>query len=115
MVSVAGIFCIGFSVIIACGICSAFSLASGPVNQILPFLILGIGVDDMFVIVQCWTNLYPDYLSSKKPSKMSIAERMGSALQHAGVSITVTSLTDIAAFGVGAFTVSIFVIFINSL
>lgn len=75
----------------------------GPVNKILPFLLLGIGVDDMFVIMQCWNNLFPDCLT--KRSKISIPDRMGMALKHAGVSITVTSLTDIAAFGVGASTV----------
>lgn len=33
---------------------------------------------------------------------------MGCALRHAGVAITVTSLTDFAAFTVGATTVSVF-------
>jgi len=36
---------------------------------------------------------------------LSSRERIGYALKHAGVSITVTSLTDILAFGVGAVTV----------
>ena len=26
-------------------------------HAILPFLCLGIGIDDMFVITQCWNNL----------------------------------------------------------
>ena len=33
-------------------------------------------------------------------------EKIGKALMHAGVSVTVTSLTDVFAFGVGAVTVS---------
>jgi hypothetical protein len=61
----------------------------------LSFLCLAIGIDDIFVIVQCWTNLRSD-----KPA--TIPDKMGLALQHAGVSITVTSLTDIFAFGIGA-------------
>lgn len=101
--SVAGIGCVGLSVVISYGIGSACCLVYGPVNKILPFLLLGIGVDDMFVIMQCWNNLFPDCLS--KRSKIAIPDRMGMALKHAGVSITVTSLTDIAAFGVGASTV----------
>ena len=28
-----------------------------PVHAILPFLMIGIGIDNMFVIVQCWYNL----------------------------------------------------------
>lgn len=66
-------------------------------------MLLGIGIDDMFVIMQCWSNLFPSCLT--KTYKQSLPERMGMALKHAGVSITVTSLTDIAAFGVGASTI----------
>ena len=68
-------------------------------------IVSGIGIDDMFVIVQCLTNLKsePDH------DKMSLEQKLGHALRHAGVSITVTSATDVVAFGVGAVTVSIFV------
>jgi len=94
---------VGFAVIVAYGIGAMCFLLYGPVNKILPFMLLGIGIDDMFVIIQCWNNLYPSTLT--KQSKLSLPERMGNAMKHAGVSITVTSLTDIAAFGVGASTV----------
>ena len=67
-------------------------------HAILPFLCLGIGIDDMFVITQCWNNL-----KASKPS-LSRERRLGLTLAHAGLSITVTSVTDIAAFGVGAVT-----------
>ena len=66
-------------------------------HAILPFLCLGIGIDDMFVITQCWNNL------ASKPG-LSKERRLGLTLAHAGLSITVTSVTDIAAFGVGAVT-----------
>ena len=58
----------------------------------------------MFVIVQCWTNM------KRNPSSqgLCIADKMGIALKHAGVSVTVTSLTDVFAFGVGAVTVGKF-------
>lgn len=121
----------GFAVIVAYGIGAMCFLLYGPVNKILPFMLLGIGIDDVFVIMQSWSNLYPSCLTKK--SKLSIPERMGICLKHAGVSITVTSLTgsenilkkislyfyllkvlkhnfkyiDIAAFGVGASTVRI--------
>ena len=61
----------------------------------------GIGIDDMFVIVQCWTNMKRDPTTLG----LSIADKMAIALKHAGVSVTVTSLTDVFAFGVGAVTV----------
>ena len=56
----------------------------------------------MFVIVQCWSNVNKD---SGSPM-MSTAEKIGLTLKHAGVSVTVTSVTDVFAFGVGAVTVS---------
>ena len=56
----------------------------------------------MFVIVQCWTNMKRDTTNLG----LSIADKMAIALKHAGVSVTVTSLTDVFAFGVGAVTVS---------
>ena len=65
--------------------------------------IAGIGIDDMFVIVQCYNNLDP-----KKVAGLSVEERIGLTMKHAGVAITVTSLTDIFAFGIGALTVRIF-------
>ena len=41
-------------------------------------LFVGIGVDDMFVIVQAWSNLSP-----KEHATLPISERMGLTLQHA--------------------------------
>ena len=62
----------------------------------------GIGIDDMFVIMACWYNLHKDPTMAKRP----LPERMGLTMEHAGVSVTVTSITDILAFGIGACTVS---------
>ena len=64
--------------------------------------IAGIGIDDMFVITACWYNLQKD----KSKAGLSLAERGGLTMEHAGVSVTVTSITDILAFGIGAFTVT---------
>lgn len=55
----------------------------------------------MFVIVQCWSNINKDPSSAMK----STPEKIGLTLKHAGVSVTVTSVTDVFAFGVGAVTV----------
>ena len=55
----------------------------------------------MFVIVQCWSNINKDSSSSA----MGTPEKIGLNLKHAGVSVTVTSVTDVFAFGVGAVTV----------
>ena len=55
----------------------------------------------MFVIMQCWYNLEADPRSKNR----DLVEKVGLTLQHAGVAITVTSLTDVFAFGIGAVTV----------
>ena len=56
----------------------------------------------MFVIMECWYNLSSDPATAGLP----IQERMGRTMKHAGVSVTVTSITDVFAFGIGACTVS---------
>ena len=67
------------------------------------FLFFSSGIDDMFVIMQAFDNLNP---SEKKSG--DDAFNIGLAMRHAGVAITVTSITDVVVFGVGASTVSLF-------
>ncbi|XP_071523040.1 patched domain-containing protein 3-like isoform X2 [Panulirus ornatus] len=99
LLSLMGLSCVGMSIFVSYGICSIFNVPFGPVNNVLPFLLLGLGIDDMFVIMQAWNNL------SQKERKQELTHRIGYALKHAGVSITVTSLTDFAAFAIGSGTV----------
>jgi predicted RND superfamily exporter protein len=94
-----GLLCILMAFAVTCGICSLLGISYGPVHTALPFLMLGIGVDDMFVIVACWKNL------NLGNNEGSLPEKFGQILQHAGVPITVTTLTDIAAFLVGSLTI----------
>ena len=68
------------------------------------FFKLGIGIDDMFVIVQCLSNIEEnDPTFNERPIEILIGETMA----HAGVAITITSITDLCVFGVGAITVSL--------
>ena len=68
------------------------------------FFKLGIGIDDMFVIVQCLSNIEEnDPTFNERPIEILIGETM----EHAGVAITITSITDLVVFGVGAITVSL--------
>jgi hypothetical protein len=53
----------------------------------------------MFVIVGSWKNL------TLIESKLPLVQRMALTLKRAGVSVTVTSITDIVAFAIGASTV----------
>lgn len=54
----------------------------------------------MFVIVSVWDNM------SVEEKRMPLPVRVGTMLKHAGVSISVTSVTDVLAFIVGASTAS---------
>ena len=56
----------------------------------------------MFVIVQCLSN-FED--SDPKFADKTIDLLVGETLKHAGVAITITSLTDLVVFAVGAITV----------
>jgi len=73
-----------------------------PLHMVLPYLCMGIGIDDMFVIVQCWDNLPIEPWTAFDDT---LADRMGRTLKHAGVAITITTLTDVFAFGIGIFSV----------
>ena len=57
----------------------------------------------MFVIMQSLYNLGDQFNGN-------VVDTLSAALERSGVAITVTSLTDVLAFGVGATTVSITII-----
>lgn len=64
-------------------------------SGVLPFLIIGVGIDNMFIIV---------HSVDRQDSSLSIPERIANALSHVGASITMTTLTDLVAFSVSTCT-----------
>jgi predicted RND superfamily exporter protein len=60
------------------------------------FLLLGVGMDDTFVMLNAWHR--QSDLSTK-----TISENMKDTYEEAAVSITITSITNIISFLVGAF------------
>ena len=101
MLALMGILVIGMSLGASFGFCFYTGLYFGDLHSSIPFLLLGIGVDDLYVIVQAVNNL------SESDKLLSIPDRIGKAMRHAGVSITVTSVTDMAAFFIGSSSVSL--------
>lgn len=47
-----GVSVVGVAILSSYGLCFYVGIFYGPVHPTIPFLLLGIGVDDMFVIVQ---------------------------------------------------------------
>ncbi|KAL7883557.1 hypothetical protein SRHO_G00012150 [Serrasalmus rhombeus] len=78
-----------FGLLLLCGMPFAMTVATSP------FLILGIGVDDMFIMISCWqkTNVHEE-----------VEKRMAKTYEEAAVSITITTLTNILAFYIGLMT-----------
>ncbi|KAF7270000.1 hypothetical protein GWI33_016989 [Rhynchophorus ferrugineus] len=65
------------------------------INLAAPFLMIGIGIDDTFVMLAAWRRT-----SIKTP----VPERMALMLSEAAVSITITSVTDFFSFWIGIFS-----------
>ena len=92
---------IGGIITLMLGIGSAFGLAMLTGNPyvvstgVLPFLVLGVGIDNIFIITDCLDRQDP---TIKGP------ERIAKAMGHVGATISMTTLTDLVAFLVSMVT-----------
>eukprot|EP00903_Cladosiphon_okamuranus_P007237 g7024.t1 len=96
ILSLGALVTVGLSIGFSIGLASYFGLFYTPLHTVLPFILLGLGVDDSFVICNAFGKTDP---------RKSIPERMKQGLGHSGVSITVTSITDFVAFMISSVTV----------
>eukprot|EP00239_Pterosperma_sp_CCMP1384_P005235 CAMPEP_0197859792 /NCGR_PEP_ID=MMETSP1438-20131217/34679_1 /TAXON_ID=1461541 /ORGANISM="Pterosperma sp., Strain CCMP1384" /LENGTH=896 /DNA_ID=CAMNT_0043476435 /DNA_START=219 /DNA_END=2909 /DNA_ORIENTATION=- len=87
---------VGLSIVSGFGITSAVGVKYNGVVNTLIFLLLGLGLDDTYVILTALS-----YTDPSKPTEVRVAE----ALSKAGASIFVTSFTDFVAFLIGIATV----------
>lgn len=97
-IALLGVAAAGLSMSAGIGLTSCVGLPWTNLHLIVPFLVLGIGVDDMFVLLQAFDSVQDD-INNKH---LTLRQKAGKALQNAGASITVTSVTDLVAFAVGA-------------
>ncbi|XP_022093260.1 patched domain-containing protein 3-like [Acanthaster planci] len=90
-----GVISAGLAVLSSFGLMSYIGIPYINVVGSAPFLILGIGVDDMFIMLAAWRQT---------DVRWSVEQRMRYAFSEAAMSITITSITDALAFGIGAIT-----------
>ncbi|KAJ9452710.1 Patched-related protein 9 [Diplonema papillatum] len=91
----ASVICVGCSTFAAYGFMWYVGVKFNNVVQVLVLVLLGVGVDDTFVIMDCWEEQF---------MVVDLKERMKKALSRAGPAIIVTSLTDLTAFLAGSST-----------
>uniref|UniRef100_A0A672UXA8 Patched 2 n=1 Tax=Strigops habroptila TaxID=2489341 RepID=A0A672UXA8_STRHB len=93
-VGLAGVLLVALSVASGLGLCSLLGISfNAATTQVLPFLALGIGVDDMFLLAHAFTET-----SHHIPFK----ERTGECLKRTGTSVALTSVSNMIAFFMAA-------------
>ncbi|CAJ0919170.1 unnamed protein product, partial [Mesorhabditis belari] len=80
------------SLLAAAGIMCFFEMKFQSIMVASLFLVLSVGVDDVFIILRAW-----DRTSIDDP----IPDRMAITLEEAGASITISSITNVMAFVIG--------------
>ncbi|PAA74888.1 hypothetical protein BOX15_Mlig020918g3 [Macrostomum lignano] len=82
------------SLALAYAVCTVVSGSNSfsMLNSMAVVLAVGIGSDDVFVIASAWRHAKKDHRDCR------LEKLLSDTLQHAGLSVTVTSLTTIAAF-----------------
>nr|XP_053643838.1 patched domain-containing protein 3-like [Cherax quadricarinatus]XP_053643839.1 patched domain-containing protein 3-like [Cherax quadricarinatus] len=92
---VLGVLSVSLSCVAAFGFLVYIGLDFIGINMAAPFLLLGIGMDDVFVMLSAWR---------RTKLQDTVQERMGHAFADAAVGITITSVTDVISFFIGAIT-----------
>eukprot|EP00879_Flechtneria_rotunda_P012269 GHRR01012815.1.p1 GENE.GHRR01012815.1~~GHRR01012815.1.p1 ORF type:complete len:1130 (+),score=344.72 GHRR01012815.1:967-4356(+) len=91
-----GVLIVASSVAGSLGLCSMFGMWSTLIiMEVIPFLVLAVGVDNMFVLAHA--------LARQDPT-LPLVTRAGLALGSAGPSITLAASCEVLAFGLGSLT-----------
>lgn len=99
--SFSALMLVALSTVAGFGVASLAGLLYGPVHSVLPFVLLGIGVDDAFVIANAFDQERKGVPRNFEDDE-SLVKRGARALARSGASISVTSLTDLVAFAISS-------------
>ncbi|XP_023234999.1 patched domain-containing protein 3-like [Centruroides sculpturatus] len=87
LIGASGCISSSFAVVTAYGFLSLCGMKYNDMSVIVLFIVVGIGLDDSFVLLAAWRKTNP---------KDSVEKRMSETYSEATISITITSLTNVA-------------------
>lgn len=99
LLGICGVFIVLGSVGCSLGICGYFGIATTLLTiEVIPFLVLAVGVDNIFIIVQTHQKMKNQYQNEN----LTLSEKVGKTLGQVGPSMLLTGCSEIFCFGVGA-------------
>jgi len=100
LLGLAGIVIVIMSVIASAGICSVIGIkATLIISEVIPFLILAIGVDNMFILANT-----VDEIEEATGGKLSVPVLIGKTMSKVGTSMLLASMSEFLAFMLGSLT-----------
>lgn len=95
VLSLLGVINAGMGIITGIGITNLLGIPYNDIVGVMPFLLVAVGTDNMFLMVSAVRHTNRAY---------PVPRRIGECMSDAAISILITSLTDAFSFGVGAIT-----------
>merc|ERR1711871_811870 len=106
-VSIMGVVSVFLGIFTGFGVCAYLGIPFTSLTATLPFILLGIGIGDMFIIMSALDDVVKQRIESIPQGRLTmddIPNIMAVTLSESGVACTVTSLSDLAAFLLGSLT-----------
>ncbi|XP_063311035.1 protein patched homolog 1 isoform X2 [Pelobates fuscus] len=95
-VGLAGVLLVALSVAAGLGLCSLIGISfNAATTQVLPFLALGVGVDDVFLLAHTFSE-------TGQNKRIPFEDRTGECLKRTGASVALTSISNVTAFFMAA-------------
>uniref|UniRef100_A0A8C5LRP3 Patched 1 n=1 Tax=Leptobrachium leishanense TaxID=445787 RepID=A0A8C5LRP3_9ANUR len=95
-VGLAGVLLVALSVAAGLGLCSLIGISfNAATTQVLPFLALGVGVDDVFLLAHAFSE-------AGQNKRIPFEDRTGECLKRTGASVALTSISNVTAFFMAA-------------
>ena len=89
------VIAVGYGIISGLGVGMWFGIPFISIIGVLPFLVLGVGLDDMFIIVNEFDRL---------PQRLSVVRCVSMVMANTGSSITMTTVTTLVAYMISTST-----------